>query len=1007
MKDYIELYKEFYFREPVEILFISFWVAFVFLCWLLKKLSAEYYLAGDYEEIKYKIKMDFDFKNIIYHIISVLVIVVLYWGFNNFFPSRENFYFYKNDYLFGFSVLLIAYIVIFTFDFIKYKYNRLGIIKNLCKAAIALSFIEFVALCYFRQTNNWPYVITYMVLSGILIVAHCIFSSIVYETEEDEYIYCETPVENKADLIPSRARQVDFLINEFRDISTKEPYAVMLDGKWGQGKTSLIRALENCDNEFKYVRITLGYSVNIKAILEDIEKQIRNIFNEERFYSKSDKNLHAYFKMMCDLSSVTVDENIGKIVDAIDSRSTIENAKNDINKLLDEFRVQTGKRVVIIIDDLERCHPSNIKYVFALLIETCNIHNSLSLLVCDYQKLIQTKAVTEEYIDKYINRKYRLAVVTQEDAFYDIIIPALQKKNLRDDSYLLVGDDFWEEIFDSLVFLQKRLNDVIFDNLTVEAYGIPEQTYLLFKNYSMTVLERLEAALINPRTVKKVWLLGILSACEDLFSSNYRGGLYDDININHVVALYGLITYVFSSIHYEILDANGIEQYIVRHKNKRDLIEADIKYATEQYYDFVLIQMLLVLLNDKEKRALNWLLLLKNTQELNDYKSTKEKVCDEWADKTQRTISHYDQYVEYVLVDMESLKELLYFLVENIESLTFESLELTINAFVNTYNIKNDPYGEYAVDFYKKIKKCIKTIENQPAGNVKVGKAGVLNAYNIFYEFLETSLYKRIAEIVWIMTLPTMEIIQTENKYLNVADINSYISFLQEIIHHAAVADFRKEEFDRLVNRYNDSISKGAYDLTCFVIDVCLSENTKFLKEKSENEEFYYWGVIKALLNHVCLVYDEINYSPNKKATSNAQKDFDTFCEPVNNDIDRNLGLLEVIINNWEDIDESLVVENCDLAMNSAKTICIDMISAAISLNKYYLNLADSLIDLIEKLYINCKEAVNDEEAFARFYEIAFLIKAAKNEIINEKMKNNDSIMRDDSGDDDSGEKSS
>ena len=174
-----------------------------------------------------------------------------------------------------------------------------------------------------------------------------------------------------------------------------ESFVVGIEGKWGSGKTSLINlVLENFESE-DILKIHFnpwnfsGQNELITDFFDSIADALKQVEKEnargiaEKMKSYSFKFLRrSELAVAPEVSFLGIKLKLGTIYKA--SRgNTLEKQKEAINFLLKE----TNKRIVIVIDDIDRLDVDEVELVFKLVKKTANFANIVFLLAYDRDKV--------------------------------------------------------------------------------------------------------------------------------------------------------------------------------------------------------------------------------------------------------------------------------------------------------------------------------------------------------------------------------------------------------------------------------------------------------------------------------------------------------------------------------------------------------------------------------------------------------------------------------------------
>ena len=227
-----------------------------------------------------------------------------------------------------------------------------------------------------------------------------------------------------------------YLANLIRTLnSTKKHTVYALDGGWGSGKTFFVKQLQFASNNPQ----------NFTTLSKDVIEEFNNNYSIFYFNAWEHDNLPALESVIFSLSKMawggwelvanTVVNIAEQLIDfpvkvlsggtatiedlkASYIKQYIENAdktykaSKEVCNLIDNYKDRTGKRVLFIIDDLDRCCPS---YAIELLesIKHCFNCNGAIFLVCANNRQLQ-HTVKKYYGEGFDGYGYL-------DRFYDLI----------------------------------------------------------------------------------------------------------------------------------------------------------------------------------------------------------------------------------------------------------------------------------------------------------------------------------------------------------------------------------------------------------------------------------------------------------------------------------------------------------------------------------------------------------------------------------------------------------
>lgn len=230
-------------------------------------------------------------------------------------------------------------------------------------------------------------------------------------------------------------RIADTIINR----QSKDGVVIGIYGEWGEGKTSVINFIDTelTKNE-NIIRIkfnpwrysdenTLLYSFFCKVSNELGVNLLKRKEKIGKWLSKHSNTVNYNIPKVGDISKAI--GAIGNILGGIE----IELLKNRLEKLI----LQSEKKVVIFIDDIDRLDKNEIHSVFRLVKLTANFSNTIYILAFD-----------ENVVSSVIGERYATSDSDSGRNFLDKIIqvplniPKAQPDSLRDYCFEIINDTF-------------------------------------------------------------------------------------------------------------------------------------------------------------------------------------------------------------------------------------------------------------------------------------------------------------------------------------------------------------------------------------------------------------------------------------------------------------------------------------------------------------------------------------------------------------------------------------
>lgn len=309
--------------------------------------------------------------------------------------------------IFVFSLAIIITFFSYGIEIFIYKFSRQ---ERLAKATGTLRNIIFLEVLLLAVMNRLDIIETITALISVCFLA--ILDSYIVESIDvkhsivevglDETI-CDKPIDEEEDLFFRRKVQ----LNNFKQILSEisdEPFAVMVTGAWGSGKTSFINAFCKTMNNAEFVWVEGGFKSQTREMLNDIADQINKIFKANGIISGGNKYISLYFGKAADMIEGAGHKFVAKLLHEIfqEKENGYNEIKESINKKLMEFHNITQKRIYIVVDNLDRLGPEEREEIFEVIRECVSLKNCVTIFLVDYMAF-KTEHLNDEFLEKYVN----------------------------------------------------------------------------------------------------------------------------------------------------------------------------------------------------------------------------------------------------------------------------------------------------------------------------------------------------------------------------------------------------------------------------------------------------------------------------------------------------------------------------------------------------------------------------------------------------------------------------
>lgn len=230
-----------------------------------------------------------------------------------------------------------------------------------------------------------------------------------------------------------------------------ETYTIGLYGKWGSGKTSIINMMlkelenqeENKNNDDKFIIVKFepwNFSDN-EQLINQFFIRLANEFRSKED-DKKDKIGDALINYSYAFELSKMIPFVGNAISSILTGTTKrigKKLKNNIDKkdiikqkqyVIDCLK-ESGKNILIIIDDIDRLSSEQIRQVFQLVAYVANFPNTIYLLSFDKEVVVKSlekvqEGNGEEYLEKVIQMPIQVPQM-RESTVVDILIAKLSQ----------------------------------------------------------------------------------------------------------------------------------------------------------------------------------------------------------------------------------------------------------------------------------------------------------------------------------------------------------------------------------------------------------------------------------------------------------------------------------------------------------------------------------------------------------------------------------------------------
>ncbi|MFO3717803.1 P-loop NTPase fold protein [Anaerococcus sp. ENR1011] len=379
--------------------------------------------------------------------------------------------------------------------------------------------------------------------------------------------FTDKPIENNSDDLLGRVSFSERVGDTIYNFDAEDGLVIGLYGSWGSGKTSVVNMIVNhieeksTDNKPLIIKFEpWNYSDKnnlISIFFDNLNEKVESKMS--RYYKKIIKKPLNNYSNAIDLLPNTPGK-LGVVITVLKSLKKfiirtppLDESKKSLEKAL----LKADKKIIIIIDDIDRLTNSQIRDIFQLVKQLGNLPNIIYVLVMERE--VVARALNEvhnvdgnEYLEKIVQvpfeipelNKYKVHKILKNKL--DEIIKNTQEKN----SYITINYEYYKLILQNCVNPYVRnLRDINrFINIFQFKYGALYNEVSFEDLIAITSVEVLEPSLYNWVFEHKLDLCGEISNSyfldddKEEKNNKYYYNEFKKMGINSDLALHFLST---------------------------------------------------------------------------------------------------------------------------------------------------------------------------------------------------------------------------------------------------------------------------------------------------------------------------------------------------------------------------------------------------------------------------------------------------------------------------------
>ena len=346
-------------------------------------------------------------------------------------------FFDEENLVLSFSEIYLQYEILIFFGvfifLIAAVFNKLNPYKQISVANKFLNILIWLSISTGLISGQMDYTfwqnMIVIICSEIIIFLFLIFRIEYYEEKtkkpDQSGSISYSPVKYFEDLFPQHRIQA----NDIAQIicrSDSNPFSICISGKWGMGKTSVVYCIkEKLKKEYNYEVICINALEldNKEAMMQYLFLNIREILKSRGVYVGIDSEFKDFLSSS---AGVLTSNSIGAFIHKkfFCENDDYRHQKEELEKLLN--RTLRKEKLVVIVDDIERCDKKIAKEYLFLIKEVATMENCVSVFVTDYDMLnhflldeaTESKLPKEyDFLSKFFNYRVDLRDELPESIF--------------------------------------------------------------------------------------------------------------------------------------------------------------------------------------------------------------------------------------------------------------------------------------------------------------------------------------------------------------------------------------------------------------------------------------------------------------------------------------------------------------------------------------------------------------------------------------------------------------
>ncbi len=306
------------------------------------------------------------------------------------------------------------------------------------------------------------------------------FTNAQDERSQASTLFSDEPISRDEEDLVGRKRFAEALKEHIYNLSFVNSFVIALYGRWGEGKTSILNLFKKevkNDGKILIYEFDPWFFGDENAIVGNFYRGLEDLLQENYFIPRDTKKYLTLYPEILIKGFVGLSFNF--------HRKESEDRPMEIKKKIEQFVSAMDKRVLVVIDNIDRLQREEVLAVFRLVKLTSQMKNMVFLLSFDPSRVAETIKDTErdpyDYIEKIVQLPIHLPMTEQRkidrfllfsypdvgyrseiDKLFDRLGVEGKRRKDFDEAFVKIYNSELKQLFSTFRAAKRYLNSIIF-----------------------------------------------------------------------------------------------------------------------------------------------------------------------------------------------------------------------------------------------------------------------------------------------------------------------------------------------------------------------------------------------------------------------------------------------------------------------------------------------------------------------------------------------------------------